>query len=109
MSLAAVRRMIYGDIFGDTMSDRMMTDCEASTAQVSTRAPAEISRRDLLAWGSLLGLAPFAAFADTYPSRPIGLVVGAPPGGSVDFGARDRKSTRLNSSHIQKSRMPSSA
>ena len=25
------------------------------------------------------------------------------------FGLRDRKSTRLNSSHIQKSRMPSSA
>ena len=34
--------------------------------------------------------------------------------GSVDFsslgrGVTDRKSTRLNSSHIQKSRMPSSA
>ena len=27
----------------------------------------------------------------------------------VDARARDRKSTRLNSSHIQKSRMPSSA
>ncbi|ROZ79829.1 tripartite tricarboxylate transporter substrate binding protein [Ramlibacter sp. WS9] len=49
---------------------------------------AEISRRDLLAWGSLLGLAPFAAQADTYPNRSISLVVGAPPGGSVDFGAR---------------------
>ncbi|MFC6282807.1 MULTISPECIES: Bug family tripartite tricarboxylate transporter substrate binding protein [Polaromonas] len=70
------------------MPDRMTTDCDASTAQVSTLAPAGISRRDLLAWGSLLGLAPFEAFADTYPSRPIGLVVGAPPGGSVDFGAR---------------------
>ena len=62
------------------MSDRMITGCDASAAQ--------ISRRDVLAWGSLLGLAPFAAFADTYPGRPIGLVVGAPPGGSVDFGAR---------------------
>lgn len=70
------------------MPDRIMTDCDASTTQVSTREPAEISRRDLLAWGSLLGLAPIAAFADTYPSRPITFVVGAPPGGSVDFGAR---------------------
>ena len=27
----------------------------------------------------------------------------------IGFGMKDRKSTRLNSSHIQKSRMPSSA
>ena len=43
----------------------------------------------------------------------IGALGGA--GGSSPFGSRagdqftDRKSTRLNSSHIQKSRMPSSA
>ena len=30
-------------------------------------------------------------------------------GGQADFPVTDRKSTRLNSSHIQKSRMPSSA
>ena len=29
--------------------------------------------------------------------------------GDLEFGLTDRKSTRLNSSHIQKSRMPSSA
>ena len=29
--------------------------------------------------------------------------------GGQAYGLRDRKSTRLNSSHIQKSRMPSSA
>ena len=36
---------------------------------------------------------------------------GAPPDSLADFPPRtlDRKSTRLNSSHIQKSRMPSSA
>ena len=28
---------------------------------------------------------------------------------TLTFGEKDRKSTRLNSSHIQKSRMPSSA
>ena len=31
------------------------------------------------------------------------------PGGKPSLQLRDRKSTRLNSSHIQKSRMPSSA
>ena len=31
------------------------------------------------------------------------------PEGAIDEATRDRKSTRLNSSHIQKSRMPSSA
>ena len=29
--------------------------------------------------------------------------------GETEYAVRDRKSTRLNSSHIQKSRMPSSA
>ena len=39
---------------------------------------------------------------------PIGMIVGL--GISVGYVIyRDRKSTRLNSSHIQKSRMPSSA
>ena len=33
----------------------------------------------------------------------------APDGRTYTFKIRDRKSTRLNSSHIQKSRMPSSA
>ena len=40
------------------------------------------------------------------------LVASAPRGGSsllFDILRQDRKSTRLNSSHIQKSRMPSSA
>ncbi|HWT20446.1 MAG TPA: tripartite tricarboxylate transporter substrate binding protein [Variovorax sp.] len=38
---------------------------------------------------ALLGLAPSApAFADTYPSKPITLVVGYPPGGSTDLTGR---------------------
>ena len=36
-------------------------------------------------------------------------VEGADPGGNRNTVVADRKSTRLNSSHIQKSRMPSSA
>ena len=40
-------------------------------------------------------------FGLTVRSRNIGSQIGA--------GLKDRKSTRLNSSHIQKSRMPSSA
>ena len=48
----------------------------------------------------------FAAGADDYivkPFTPRDLV------GRIRAAIRDRKSTRLNSSHIQKSRMPSSA
>ena len=42
--------------------------------------------------------------------RETGLVVIKPSGVSYDdMKATDRKSTRLNSSHTQKSRMPSSA
>ena len=47
-------------------------------------------------------------------STDTGHEAGDPTWGSnrakeIDYGHRDRKSTRLNSSHIQKSRMPSSA
>ena len=41
-------------------------------------------------------------FADSLSKYPAGMQL-------VFIGALDRKSTRLNSSHIQKSRMPSSA
>ena len=40
---------------------------------------------------------------------PLGLHTAALAGHDTDSGVLDRKSTRLNSSHIQKSRMPSSA
>ena len=50
-----------------------------------------------------LGVAGGSARAE-YPERQITLVACFPAGGGTD-----RKSTRLNSSHIQKSRMPSSA
>ena len=46
------------------------------------------------------------ALGDTYSS--IEILIGSPLGDTL-IGTVDRKSTRLNSSHIQKSRMPSSA
>lgn len=68
------------------MRDQIKNDIE-----IETHAPAGISRRQFLALGSLsvvAPLAPFSAFASTYPSRPISLIVGGDAGGSVDFGAR---------------------
>ena len=40
--------------------------------------------------------------------QPRGMILRRDPSGSL-IDTEDRKSTRLNSSHIQKSRMPSSA
>lgn len=57
----------------------------------STPAPGSVgplSRRELLAWGVAAGVAPTLAFAQEFPSRPIRIVVGATPGGSIDYGAR---------------------
>ena len=66
---------------------------------------------------------PGAVVAQGFPARPVRIIVGLAPGGATDLTARaaaqairelgqpvlDRKSTRLNSSHSQQSRMPSSA
>ena len=71
-----------------------------------------------------LGGASHGAFAQNYPARAARIIVPWTPGGTADLLARiagqkfsetwgqqfiDRKSTRLNSSHSQQSRMPSSA
>ena len=66
--------------------------------------------------GALLLAAP--ALSQGYPARPIRFIAPFAPGGGSDIIARklaqelgraDRKSTRLNSSHVVTSRMPSSA
>ena len=71
--------------------------------------------------GCALLCASGATVAQTWPAKPVRVVIPWPPGGSNDVVGRivmqkvgeslgqDRKSTRLNSSHSQQSRMPSSA
>src|SRR2546427_9568759 len=42
-----------------------------------------------------------AQTSDVWPSRPLRFILPFPPGGGTDILGRDRKSTRLNSSHSQ--------
>ena len=60
---------------------------------------------------TLIGVLSTPTFAQAvWPSKPVKIIVPYAPGGANDILARvDRKSTRLNSSHIPLSRMPSSA
>ena len=75
-----------------------------------------------LAFGAALMLSATAAIAQDFPSKPVTLMMPYAAGGPGDIitrtigngmskvlKAQDRKSTRLNSSHMSESRMPSSA
>ncbi len=61
---------------------------------MKTRSPANIARRGALKQGAVLGaaavasLAPPSASAQSYPTRPIKIVVAYPPGGVADVWAR---------------------
>ena len=75
------------------------------------------SRHSELAFSRCMRAHGITAFPD--PNSQGGIALGAGPGTGIDpkspqfkaawHACADRKSTRLNSSHIQKSRMPSSA
>ncbi|HSW16890.1 MAG TPA: tripartite tricarboxylate transporter substrate binding protein [Ramlibacter sp.] len=59
-----------------------------STRLATPSMPCRLSRRLLLVAGAAATFAPRLALAQEYPSKPIRLMVGATPGGSIDFGAR---------------------
>lgn len=65
-----------------------MSDFRTHTVMAHATRDTNLSRRDLLALGAATALAPGMAFAQDFPSRPIRLMVGATPGGSIDFGGR---------------------
>lgn len=48
----------------------------------------DVRRRALLGWGAAACFAPGMARAQEFPSRTIRIMVGVPPGGSIDFAAR---------------------
>ena len=61
-----------------------------------------------ISFGAAVALSPLAASAQSdAPAQPE--QVAQATTGSAHAGGRDRKSTRLNSSHLKLSRMPSSA
>ncbi len=69
-------------IKGDTLSK------SHTLSALAAQRETHLSRRHLLGLGMAAGFAPGLAFAQEFPSRPIRLMVGATPGGSIDFGAR---------------------
>lgn len=70
-------------------SDELQAASSGATHHVCRPSlPHGLSRRGLLALGVGASFAPGWALAQNSSSRPIRLIVAAPPGGSNDFGAR---------------------
>ena len=94
--LAMVRPYIAGD-------DVRRIDWNVTARTGEPHVRVDLAERVLVTWLTL----------DTSPSMQFGTAdrrkADVAEGVAVALGHLDRKSTRLNSSHIQKSRMPSSA
>jgi len=47
-----------------------------------------LARRDFLSLAAAAAVLPRAARAETYPGRPVHMIIGFPPGGATDIAAR---------------------
>ena len=90
----------------------MIDDSSVDSIEISTEKGVKIRiAKNPAANAAAVMAAPVAHVAPVHASRPaMAEPAGAPATrGTQYLEVKDRKSTRLNSSHIQKSRMPSSA
>ena len=73
------------------------------------RAVIECIENELCYESSVMLSALIAELLDDYHPQQPEAMVDKPIGGPLNIAPQDRKSTRLNSSHLKLSRMPSSA
>ncbi|MEA3069414.1 MAG: hypothetical protein QOD29_860, partial [Alphaproteobacteria bacterium] len=106
------RERTAGPLKNVPIADERFENRSTPCQQLSASAP-EISRRQLLqllnliAGAAALPVFPRLGRAETYPSRPVRIIVGFPPGGAADVTARliaQRLSERLGQPFIIENR-----